>query len=223
MTENMSNHKTRGIVLKYNNLRSADRLLTVFTYDFGKILAVVRGAKKDVSKLMGHLDVFNFSDLMLAQGRTFDTVAGCDSIENFPRIRRDIKLSALAYCFLEIIDKFIVDQQKDEKMFLLCLGFLRQIEINCFSMYKLYHSFLLRIIELSGFGVEIEKYLECQKELNILLKGQVKDLKILFFDKNLERKISDIENIILANCEIQNIKSKEFLDNLNQLTNNLSC
>lgn len=213
----MSTHKTRGIVLKYNDLKSADRLLTVFTYDFGKVYAIVRGAKKHTSKLMGSLDVFNFSDLMLVQGKTFDTVAGSDSIENFPCIRKDIKLRALAYCLMEIIDKFTADQQKDEKMFLLFLGFMRQIETDCFSMYKIYHSFLLRIISLAGFGIEIENYPHCQKELEILWNGYTGDLKQLFFDRSVEKKIADIENIILEDCSVGEIKAKSFLDGLNNV------
>lgn len=211
----MSSHKTKGIVLRYNDFKGADRLLTVFTYDFGKVFAVVRGAKKDTSKLMGHLDVFNFSDLMLVQGKTFDTIAGSDSLENFPCIRKDIKLRALAYCLMEIIDKFTVDQQKDEKIFLLFLGFLRQIENECFSMYKIYHSFLLRIVELTGFGVEIEKYPSCKNELDILRKGYVKDLRNLFFDKSVERKIAAVENVILEDCDVGEIRAKKFLDSLN--------
>lgn len=209
----MFSHKTKGIILKYGDLKGADRLLTVFTYDFGKISAVVRGAKKHTSKLMGCLDVFNYSDIMLIQGKSFDVVAGNDSIYSFPNIRSNVKLTALAYCLMEICDKFLADCQKEEKVFLLLLCFLKIIETDCFSAYKIYHSFLLRMINLSGFGIGTEKYSQPINDiLEILQAGSIENIKKASFNRELEKQISVIEDEICSSCEILKIKSKTFLD-----------
>ena len=49
-------YKTEGIVLKQMPLGEADRILTLYTTDQGKLRAVARGVRRPKSRLAGHLE-----------------------------------------------------------------------------------------------------------------------------------------------------------------------
>ena len=48
-------HFTDGIILKKDQYREADFLITVLTKDFGKIRLAARGVRKQEAKLRGHI------------------------------------------------------------------------------------------------------------------------------------------------------------------------
>ncbi|NQU99145.1 MAG: recombination protein O N-terminal domain-containing protein, partial [Parcubacteria group bacterium] len=69
----MPTFKTKGIIIKKNNAREADKIFTIVTDNLGKIQAYGRSTGKITSKLGGHLDLFTNSNLVLARGRSMPT------------------------------------------------------------------------------------------------------------------------------------------------------
>ncbi|MEA2113605.1 MAG: recombination protein O N-terminal domain-containing protein, partial [Patescibacteria group bacterium] len=67
-------YKTEGIIIGRRNLGDYDRLFTVYTKNFGKILIKGKSVRKNQSKLRGHLELFLRSHLMIAPGRGFDII-----------------------------------------------------------------------------------------------------------------------------------------------------
>ena len=61
-------YKTEAVVLRARDLGEADRLLILLTPAWGKVRAVVRGARKPKSKLGGHLQPFTHVAIELVQG-----------------------------------------------------------------------------------------------------------------------------------------------------------
>ena len=49
------NYQTEAIIIKKTKLGEANRILTLYTPDLGKIQAVARGVRRPRSKLAGHL------------------------------------------------------------------------------------------------------------------------------------------------------------------------
>ena len=50
-------YKTEGVVIRQIPLGEADRILTLYTPDMGKIRAVAKGVRRTKSKLGGHLEL----------------------------------------------------------------------------------------------------------------------------------------------------------------------
>jgi len=51
-------YKTQGIIIKNSNLGEVDRLITVYTNDFGKLVIKGKSVRKNQAKLKGHLVTF---------------------------------------------------------------------------------------------------------------------------------------------------------------------
>ncbi|MFN2162508.1 MAG: DNA repair protein RecO, partial [Candidatus Promineifilaceae bacterium] len=51
-------YRTEAIVLKRSDFGEADRLLTLYSKEFGKIRAIAKGARKPQSRKTGHVELF---------------------------------------------------------------------------------------------------------------------------------------------------------------------
>jgi len=58
-------YKTEAIVLKRVNVGEADKILTLYTPNPGKLSAIAKGVRRPKSKLGGHLELLTHSSLML--------------------------------------------------------------------------------------------------------------------------------------------------------------
>lgn len=97
----------------------ADRVLTVFTEDLGKIQVLARGIRRGKSKLAGILELFSLVQLELVRGKTWDVVIGAHALNSFLRLRADFKKVSFAHFSAEFIDKFTEEGGQDRKLYAL--------------------------------------------------------------------------------------------------------
>lgn len=62
-------HHTRALILKKEDWREADWLVTAFTEDFGKLRLLAQGARKHGAKLQGHLEPGSLAAISFVSGR----------------------------------------------------------------------------------------------------------------------------------------------------------
>ncbi|MDP2948050.1 MAG: DNA repair protein RecO, partial [Chloroflexota bacterium] len=73
-------YKTEAIVLRQRKLGEADKIVTLYTPNYGKLDAVAKGVRRPKSRLGGHLEVLTHVMVMLAQGRNLDVVTQAQAI-----------------------------------------------------------------------------------------------------------------------------------------------
>lgn len=147
-------YKARGVIIKKTNLGDTDRLITVYTKDFGKILVKAKSVRKNQAKLKGHLELFLYSHLMIASGKGFDIITGAETIKSFSRLHNRLPSLAVGYYLAELIDKLIVGPEKDENIWALFLSSLEQLnQINC-DTRAIISNFENRLVEFLGYGTE---------------------------------------------------------------------
>ena len=146
-------YKTQGIVIKKKDLTEADRCLTVYTKDFGKILVKGKAVKKSQAKLKGHLELFMLSHLMIAQGKGLDIVTSAETINNYSWLRSNLPSLAAAYYFSELVDKLIVGPEKDEKIWQLLLAGFNQLNKEDGQTASLIKIFEAKLIQFLGYDL----------------------------------------------------------------------
>lgn len=109
-------HKTEGIIIRRFNAGELDKMLVVYTKEYGKILVKAKSLRKKEAKLKETLELFSHVHLTLAYGKNIDAVAGATIISNFPNLRADLSSVAAAYYLSELLDKMIVGPERDEQI-----------------------------------------------------------------------------------------------------------
>ncbi|MFH1611935.1 MAG: DNA repair protein RecO [bacterium] len=145
-------YKTQGIIIKKRDLSEADRLLTIYTKDFGKILVKGRAIKKSQAKLKGHLELFMYSDLIIAEGRSMDVVIGAEEIDGFPIIHYHLPSLAGAYCLSEIVDRLIAGPEYDQNIWQLILSAFQVSDCRGQNIDLVLKRFSIRLLDFLGYG-----------------------------------------------------------------------
>jgi DNA repair protein RecO (recombination protein O) len=99
-------YRVEAIVLKRTDHGEADRLLTLFTPDLGKMRAVAKGARKPSSRKSGHVELFTHTHLLVAKGKQLDIVTQADTLDAFIPLRENLERVGYAYCLAELVDRF---------------------------------------------------------------------------------------------------------------------
>ena len=85
-------YRCEAIVLGRMDLGEADRILTLYSRQHGKLRVIAKGARRPLSRLGPHLEYFSRSQLMLARGRELDVVTGAETQDAHLAIRGDLDL-----------------------------------------------------------------------------------------------------------------------------------
>ena len=89
-------YRTEGIVLKRSDFGEADRILTLYTPERGKMRVVAKGVRRITSRKAGHVELFVRSRCMIHKGRDLDILAQTESVETFRALREDLRRAACA-------------------------------------------------------------------------------------------------------------------------------
>ena len=124
----MPSYKTEAINIRSGRFSEADKLMTFFTKEHGKVNAIAKSALKPGSRFGGRLEPFSYNSLLLARGRNLDILSQIETIETFHTIRASearlntgLYIARVLYCFLE-------ERVRDEGLFLLTLECLRMLK-----------------------------------------------------------------------------------------------
>ena len=157
-------YQTAGIIIRRHKFGEADRLLTLFTADFGKVRAIAKGAMRPGSKLGGNVELLTHSQLMLARGRNLDIITQAQAIDNFLPIRDSLELMACGFYLSELVDTFTEENVEDREMFILFLNTLRELA-EAQEGERILRYFELRLLSHLGYRPQLGKCANCSRLL----------------------------------------------------------
>src|SRR4029078_1588209 len=89
-------YKSEAIIIRRSNLGEADKILTIFTPNFGKLRVVAKGIRKVTSRLAGHVALFARSQMLLAKGRSLEIVTQSQLVDAYRPLHAALSLLAHA-------------------------------------------------------------------------------------------------------------------------------
>jgi DNA repair protein RecO (recombination protein O) len=102
--------RVEAVVLRHSDWGEADRLLTLYTRERGKVRALAKGARKIRSRKAGHLEPFTRVTLQLARGHDLLIVTQAETLDAYLAIHENlIKTSYAAYA-VELLDRFTYEE-----------------------------------------------------------------------------------------------------------------
>ncbi len=120
--------RAEAVVLNHQNWGEADRLVTLYTRQRGKLRAVAKGARKTRSRKAGHLQPFTHVVLQLATARGPFIITQVETLNAFGPIREDLTLTGQAAYLVELIHRFMLVARYYEMRLLDYLGFRPQLQ-----------------------------------------------------------------------------------------------
>jgi DNA repair protein RecO (recombination protein O) len=157
-------YKTEAIVLRQRKLGEADKIITLYTPNYGKLDAVAKGVRRPKSRLAGHLEVLTYTSAMLAQGRNLDVVTQAQAVEVFVSLREDLHRLSRALYTAELVDRFSPEGAESYHIFQLLLATLRRLAEGAAADVVVRY-FEMQLLHLAGFQPQLHRCLGCQRPL----------------------------------------------------------
>ena len=155
---------TPAIVLHQRKLGDADKIVTLYTANRGKLDAVAKGVRRSRSKLAGHVEPLSHANFQLAQGKNLDIVTQVETIEPFAEIRDDLDRLSRALYACELLDRFTEPHQEHFDLYRLLLDTLRRIgsldDIDTPVRY-----FEMALLDVLGYRPELDECVTCRESL----------------------------------------------------------
>lgn len=97
--------KCEGIVLRTTDYGETNKIVTLFTREWGKIGVMARGAKKPKSRLAAITQPFTYGYFLVQKGSGLGSLQQGEMIASWRGIKEDICLTAYASFIVELADK----------------------------------------------------------------------------------------------------------------------
>ena len=157
-------YKTDALVLRAADYGENDKIITLFSLQYGKMSAALKGVKKAGAKLKFAAQPFCFAEFVLAKKGERNTVASASLTDGFYPLREDIGKFYAAASLAGICDSVLYDGIVNEELFLRAVNALREMcegdEADALI------SFFLKALELSGYMLSLGSCAGCGAELS---------------------------------------------------------
>ena len=126
--------KTEAVVLSKLNYGDSSSIVTLFTKEYGKLSAMLKGGRNPKSKLSLIVDPINYLEVIFYNNpsRDLQILSSADIKAHFPKIKDDLDKLKYAHSVIELVKNLSVEHEVNKKLF----------------------SGIIRILELMGEGKE---------------------------------------------------------------------
>ncbi len=155
--------EVKGLVIRTLDLSENDKLLTLFTEEYGKVTAVANGSRALKSRYLAAAQLFCYGHYVLYQRGEKYWVREVSLIESFFDLRADLSRMSLAAYICDVADD-VVEENAPEKPFLrLVLNSLYAIASGKFPQEQIKAVFEMRAAAVLGFCPMLEGCHSCGK------------------------------------------------------------
>jgi len=149
-----------AVIISHKNFGEADRLVTLFTREAGKIRGMAKGVRKVGSRKAAYLEPFMHSKVVLARGKTFWILTQADGIQQFSTIGDSLEKTGMAAYVMELADRFTVEEEPASQLFRLIINTLARVNAQQDSFTPILF-FELRILDHAGFRPDLTRCVGC--------------------------------------------------------------
>ncbi len=159
--------KTEAIVISSVDYGESDRIVTLYTKDFGRVKGMAKGARRSRKRFANTLEPFTHikTELALKASSGLNWINHSSLINVFFDIRLDIGRFIYGSVFLEIIDQMAAESHPVPHLFSLFLLYLHNLNKSN-RPNTLMPVFALRLLSILGYTPYVSGCVICEKPLN---------------------------------------------------------
>ena len=152
--------KCEGIVIRSTDYGETNKIITLYTREFGKVGVMARGAKKPNSRFSAVTQLFHFGHYLSLSGRGLGQLQQGETLESFRSIREDIFLTAYASYIAELLDKGTEERKPHEALFNLFYKSLHYLDEE-YVPEIIVNIFETKMLSVFGFAPELNRCVNC--------------------------------------------------------------
>lgn len=147
----MRSKKISGVVIKRANYSEADKIVTIFSREQGKMRVLAKGVRRIKSRRAPHLELFRQVEILLHSGKTFDIVAEAKTINNVVDSQLDLPLSGYLFYLCEVFDKILPEHQPHSELYVSLLSLMRELSSTKTGRQGKVKKFVLQLLWTLGY------------------------------------------------------------------------
>lgn len=201
-----------ALVINKKDFGEADRYITVFTENFGRMSFLIKGVRKSKKRELSSVDILSLSNFNFYRKKDNYIVNNFTNLDSYLEIKENLGNLEIALYFLALLNKILVENNRKKSLYkitLKCLNFLKnsEDERKNFILIGYYLYYIIKdeglkigIEEGNYFSYESSTFFKEKKEYTVECSNEVKEIIKLFV-------LEKTKNIINGEYLLQNIKS----------------
>lgn len=149
----MNYRKLTGIILKKQNYKEADQIVTVYTKEIGKIRVLARGLRKAKSKLAYAMQDLSLVEMEIINNK-FPTLISAKPVSQHKKIREDLSCAAACFYMAELVLRSTPDEQPNVELFELIGNFMGYMNSAGDKAGLESYAFALKLMSTLGYSIE---------------------------------------------------------------------
>jgi DNA repair protein RecO len=123
------NYKVEAIILSRKNFGESDKILSIFSRQYGKKIILAKGIRKINSRRAAHLELFTQISAVIYKGKTMDLITEVVALNIFPNIRKSLERITIACIAMELINSMTAENQEAKNIYYLLFNFLNRLNL----------------------------------------------------------------------------------------------
>lgn len=157
----MALYNVSALVLRRIPLGEKDKIVTLFSREFGKLRAVAKGARKPTSKLAGATEPLVLLRASLAEGSGLEILSEAQVRESFPLLKNDYGRFLRATYACELLDKVTEERDPHPESFDLLLSTLFILQ-RAVQPDTALHAYELQLLAQIGYEPQLHACIRCE-------------------------------------------------------------
>jgi DNA repair protein RecO (recombination protein O) len=164
MNKRERSFRAEAVVLRHSDWGEADRMLTLYTRQMGKVRAIAKGVRKVRSRKSGHLEPFTRVNLQLARGRDLFIVTQAEAVDTYLGLRDNLVRLGYASYIVELLDRFTYDEDENPSLFRLLTDSLMRLDQESDPVLAIRY-YEIRLLDQLGYRPELFRCVKCDAEI----------------------------------------------------------
>jgi DNA repair protein RecO (recombination protein O) len=152
--------KCEGIVIRTTDYGETNKIVTLYTREFGKVGVMARGAKKPNSRLAAVTQLFTYGQYLFHASTGLGGLQQGEMISSMRSIREDIFLTAHASYIVDLTDKVTEDRKPNPFLFELLLTTLNYMNEG-YDLEILTNIYEMKMLNVQGLYPVLDRCTNC--------------------------------------------------------------
>ena len=224
---------SKAICLNSIDYKEKDKQLTLFSLEYGKITAVLKGVKNAKAKLKFAHSPFCFAEYQMAQNGNFKTVVNATLIDSFFDITSDLTCYYVSMALLDITQHVVKFDEQNVPMFILLLNSLKSICYEQKSPKLILVKFCLDVLQNLGYQLHFKNCTKCmlpytsQKNLDLstgeMVCNNCKTINSLVVSNIAFNTLKNVDNTTLDRLTTLKVDENTLNECIEVLLQNIEC